>query len=521
MDEPQAKITARVLIISDTHGFVPEAEGDNVRGFHWPLPEADVLIHCGDLVQSGNDSEQQYKDTFDMIEKINAKLKIVIPGNHDTSLDQVVHNKETGRIETGANGKTRGKKPLAGQEKALKIVNDAVNRGRDSVQIRYLHREDAYSFVLENGAGLKIFATPNTPVPPYRTNRKYTPFQFHGTHDFRIPAGTDIVVSHGPSRGILDAKSCGCEDLLAGIAEARPLLHCFGHIHEAWGADMVHWTDEEAPVAPSKGSTYLATQRANRISKAKRFTKTGLASLVKAKKWSNQKRARIVEQMACFVKLQDAAVPEAAVAGFDHVKNLTLGQNTLCVSAPIVDTQQKSSQLPWLIELELPQATEEDKTRAQETLGKILTPSSEYGEVAGVGSSASTKGKKASASGNQNSGPERDSEEEKDPIRGQQAKSPAGKGNKKDVSQAGRRVLRTRKPRPGRGTRKQEILDDDSDELTKAPAGKSRRKRNINSEDDGNDGKSKRKTREVRERKDDSADQAEPKMRYQFRRRGR
>jgi hypothetical protein len=59
----------------------------------------------------------------------------------------------------------------------------------------------------------------------------------------------DIVITHGPPHGVLDRtreyKRAGCPDLFAAVATARPLVHCFGHIHEGWGAKKVTWRDDD------------------------------------------------------------------------------------------------------------------------------------------------------------------------------------------------------------------------------------------------------------------------------------
>lgn len=38
-------------------------------------------------------------------------------------------------------------------------------------------------------------------------------------------------------------ERAGCPELFTAIANARPRLHCFGHIHEGWGARLVSWKD--------------------------------------------------------------------------------------------------------------------------------------------------------------------------------------------------------------------------------------------------------------------------------------
>ena len=32
--------------------------------------------------------------------------------------------------------------------------------------------------------------------------------------------------------------------LFAAVARVKPKVHCFGHIHEGWGARVVSWKDE-------------------------------------------------------------------------------------------------------------------------------------------------------------------------------------------------------------------------------------------------------------------------------------
>ena len=54
-----------------------------------------------------------------------------------------------------------------------------------------------------------------------------------------IPTGIDILVTHGPPRGVLDrvvsGERVGSSALADAVARVRPRLHVFGHIHEARG----------------------------------------------------------------------------------------------------------------------------------------------------------------------------------------------------------------------------------------------------------------------------------------------
>jgi len=75
-----------------------------------------------------------------------------------------------------------------------------------------------------------------------------------------IPADVDIVMTHGPPRippsfqmpgsaGYkLDTNSrgdhIGCSHLWQAIQGAKPFLHCFGHIHEGYGAQDLAWSEK-------------------------------------------------------------------------------------------------------------------------------------------------------------------------------------------------------------------------------------------------------------------------------------
>jgi Icc-related predicted phosphoesterase len=54
-----------------------------------------------------------------------------------------------------------------------------------------------------------------------------------------IPPNTDILVTHGPPKGILDmtprGESVGCEDLRHRLGAIAPKLHVFGHVHRGYG----------------------------------------------------------------------------------------------------------------------------------------------------------------------------------------------------------------------------------------------------------------------------------------------
>jgi hypothetical protein len=356
-------VKTRILIISDTHGSQPYAaldegkrqcssgngrgEGDDdddcatstgpdfpkysddfvhryvhAHGFRQPLPSADVAVHCGDLTKGSRDSE--YRDTFDMLRKIDAPLKLVIAGNHDLCLDPAFWDGYVG-WGTAAERERKARYP----ELARQIIDGA---RADGV---LLLDEGSYEFVLANGARLKVFASPWTPAFGSWA------FQYRGPHCFEIPPGTDLAMTHGPPHGLLDTTflgdSAGCGFLLHGVARARPRVHCFGHIHEAWGAKLVTWAD------PGAGAT---------VDAAKTVVLEDLASLeplggddaetVAAKAERRRRKAR------------DRCSFASLCAGDAHA--LEYGKQTLFVNAAIMNTGYRPHHLPWLIDLELPRA---------------------------------------------------------------------------------------------------------------------------------------------------------------------
>lgn len=228
-------IKTTFLIISDTHGL----------SFPSPLlppKHVDVVIHCGDLTQHSKLDE--FQTTAQLLNDIDADLKLMIAGNHDFSLDSKALQAK-----------------LAEARRLSEIDADLVTReyGEDGAALRLLRDgqsdniifldEGNHSFRLKNSAFLKVYSSPYTP-----NSGGDWGFQYHDKHDFAIEPGTDVVITHGPPRGIMDMtpekSRIGCPDLFASVAKAQPKLHCFGHVHNGWGAKFVAWR-EKISDAPS------------------------------------------------------------------------------------------------------------------------------------------------------------------------------------------------------------------------------------------------------------------------------
>ncbi|MGC4017104.1 MAG: metallophosphatase domain-containing protein [Luteolibacter sp.] len=181
----------RICLIADTHGKHDEL----------PLPEADLLIHCGDMCDWGDPRPDPLGEMDDWFNAAPAREVICIAGNHDRLLEH---------------------RPLG----AAPPFRHAT----------YL--EDSGTTV----GGLQIHGAPWCPNLPG--------FAFYATsaeladHWRKIPTGVDILITHTPPFGILDTPSrslthLGCPILLEELKRIRPRLHVFGHVHAAYGRKQI------------------------------------------------------------------------------------------------------------------------------------------------------------------------------------------------------------------------------------------------------------------------------------------
>jgi hypothetical protein len=147
---PKAYVKTRFLIISDTHSSDPKQNDQNDAPFRPPLPKADVLLHCGDLTMVGLLDE--YERTLDMLERIDADLKLVIAGNHDISLDETYYKRKGAYMQ--------GKRYDAEMPRHAQEMWTGPRAQKAGVI--YLD-EGTHSFTLKNGARLGVYASPYQP----------------------------------------------------------------------------------------------------------------------------------------------------------------------------------------------------------------------------------------------------------------------------------------------------------------------------------------------------------------------
>jgi Icc-related predicted phosphoesterase len=177
----------KLICISDTHSNFPKT------------PKGGILIHAGDLTNKG--TEEQLRAGLEWLEKQPSAVKILVPGNHDF-IFQREPEKARGMCE----------------EHNIVLLMDEEYRAE----------------------GLWFWGSPWQPwFHDWAFNLKRGP-EIQAKWD-RIPQDTDVLITHGPAMGFLDATpravgdGIGCEDLMRTMLQIQPKLHVFGHVHHSYG----------------------------------------------------------------------------------------------------------------------------------------------------------------------------------------------------------------------------------------------------------------------------------------------
>ncbi|KAI5205026.1 Metallo-dependent phosphatase [Aureobasidium subglaciale] len=315
-----SEIRTRFVIISDTHG----------ENLDCKVPDSiDVLIHCGDLTEESKLYE--YKQVISLLSSISAPVKLVIAGNADFTLDDTLYQQKLTEARLSPPQEDTAVKEAYGDFGEARALFDAER----AAGIIFLD-EGTHKVELANGACLKVYASPFTPSDENNWGYPYDP---HPGHAWNIEKGVDIMITHSPPKGVLDLSRmmkgrAGCPMLFSAIAKARPLMHCFGHIHEAWGAKSITWRGDEASDFP----THLTE-----IDGHKSEVIQSLAKL-KGERLDAEENVELKEKLdeldsrgCCY------ATPE-----------LLRGKQTLFVNAAIQGAESEKQQMPWFVQLDLP-----------------------------------------------------------------------------------------------------------------------------------------------------------------------
>lgn len=196
----------KICAVSDTHLTTDLSN----------LPEADMLIHCGDALNCGYSIEvSSLKEHF---EKISERYKYILftPGNHDTCFEEDF-------------------------DLARKELEQVIN-------LIVLHDK---AVTIE---GLKFYGTSWQPFFcswAFNVGKKvgfqnWTDSEKLAEYYANIPDDTDVLITHCPPYGIRDSvgdieksgRRCGSPELLNRVADLKNLkAHFFGHIHYSHGIE--------------------------------------------------------------------------------------------------------------------------------------------------------------------------------------------------------------------------------------------------------------------------------------------
>lgn len=184
----------KLVCISDTHEFEDQIQ----------LPVGDVLIHAGDIIYRGEETVALIK-FLTWMKAQPFQHKILIAGNHDFCF-------ETSR---------------AGHARQLCKDAGVIYLQDDGVQI------DGINFW-------------GSPWQPWFYDWAFNAYRGKDIayHWSKIPDDTNVLITHGPVKGILDGapsgfnkiEHVGCEDLADRIGNLPNIkAHICGHIHNGYG----------------------------------------------------------------------------------------------------------------------------------------------------------------------------------------------------------------------------------------------------------------------------------------------
>ena len=182
----------RITFISDTH----------TKQLELDLPGGDLLIHAGDIMNSGRDKGDIH-EFCEWFESQDYKHKIFVAGNHDRMFEN--HPLESNTIVNNYN-------------------------------VTYLQDDED---IIDD---VKIYGSPWQPeFMGLAFNLPRRGDELKEKWD-AIPKDTDILITHGPPQDHLDVSGppynephLGCELLRVKVDDQPPKIHVFGHIHGGYG----------------------------------------------------------------------------------------------------------------------------------------------------------------------------------------------------------------------------------------------------------------------------------------------
>ncbi len=193
----------------------------------------------------------------------------------------------------------------------------------------YLATEELYVFM-------------RAPVPLHLANRDSNTIQVKviSTTSRRTRTVSSLTDRHRASWDRTHSRErAGSSDLFAAVARARPRLHCFGHIHEGWGAKLVAWR-ENASEQPSN-LTDIDNERSVTVETLGTIRRSNFDT----------------DETAADKAAKAHAYAEKGCCETSHChgdeRPVSLGRETLFVNASIKGDDELDIHFPWLITLDL------------------------------------------------------------------------------------------------------------------------------------------------------------------------
>lgn len=163
------------------------------------VSDVDVVVHSGDATNNRDPfrNEFEMRTFLEWFGSLPIKNKVFVPGNHDTSL-------EKGLV-------TRSHVESLGIQ--LLLSEEATVMGRRFWGSPVTPRYGDWSYMIDRSKIDRVWQT--------------------------IPEGVDVLITHGPPYGVLDAtythsnttELVGCSALMKRVTKVRPTAMLFGHIH--------------------------------------------------------------------------------------------------------------------------------------------------------------------------------------------------------------------------------------------------------------------------------------------------
>lgn len=246
----------KLVCISDTHNNQPQ------------LPDGDILLHAGDLTETGTFTELQ--NQIDWLKSQPHPHKVVIAGNHDILLDEAflkAHSENGHVINATKDGKTAAdldwghiiylNDSAITLEIEAKIIttSERANHNPKPNTVTTPHPNPnpdpdpkPKTTTKPQPKTLKIYGSPKTPCYglsafqyPTPRGKAYTKTElstFRDPWSNTLPSDTDILLTHGPPRSHLDGGlRAGCAMLAHEIERVRPRFVVFGHVHVGFGVE--------------------------------------------------------------------------------------------------------------------------------------------------------------------------------------------------------------------------------------------------------------------------------------------